>query len=60
MTIDIDVAILQQRIATAEAARDTWRSCGMQEHYLEACSTVDALNLQLDELERSAKPRLTL
>lgn len=71
MTIEIDVAILQQRVAKAEADRDTWRSTGMQENYLEACSMLDALNIQLDDLERTArriaaasatmaKPRLTL
>lgn len=74
MTVDIDVAVLQQRIATAKAARDTWRTAGMEENYpdyLEACSMVDALNLQLDDLERTArriaaasatmaKPKLTL
>ena len=54
MTIEIDVAALQQRIAKAEVDRDTWRRSGMQENYLEACSMVDALNLQLD-LERTVR-----
>ena len=54
MTIEIDVAILQQRIAKAEADRDIWRASGMQENYLEACSMVDALTLQLD-LERTVR-----
>lgn len=54
MTIEMDVAALQQRIAKAETDRDTWRASGMQENYLEACSMVDALNLQLD-LERTVR-----
>ena len=54
MTIDINVAVLQRRIAKAEADRDIWRASGMQENYLEACSMVDALNLQLD-LERTVQ-----
>jgi hypothetical protein len=55
VTLDIDVAVLQQRIAKAEADRETWRASGMQENYLEACSMVDALNVQLDDLERAAR-----
>lgn len=54
MTIDINLATLQRRIAKAEADRDTWRASGRQENYLEACSMVDALNLQLD-LERTVQ-----
>ena len=54
MTIEMDVAALQQRIAKAETDRDTWRASGMQENYLEACSMVDALTLQLD-LERTVR-----
>jgi len=54
VTIDINLAVLQRRIAKAEAERDTWRASGMQENYLEACSMVDALNLQLD-LERTVQ-----
>jgi len=54
VTSDIDVAALQRRIAKAEADRDAWRASGMQENYLEACSLVDALNLQLG-LERTVR-----
>ena len=45
-----DIAIMQERIARAAVERDTWRASGMQEKYLEACSMVEALELQLDEL----------
>ena len=51
---DINLGILQRRIARAEADRDAWRASGRQENYLEACSMVDALNLQLD-LERTVQ-----
>lgn len=50
-----DIAAMQDRIARAEAERDTWRATGTQEKYLEACSMVDALELQLEGL-RSASP----
>lgn len=56
MTIQSDIAVLQQRIVKAEADRDAWRSAGRQENYLEACSMVDALGVQLDDLERVAYP----
>jgi hypothetical protein len=54
-TINVAIGVLQQRVARAEADRDTWRSSGMGEKHLEACSMVDALNLQLDDLQRSAR-----
>jgi hypothetical protein len=47
------IAALAARIAKAEAERDTWRASGMQEKYLEACSMVDALELQLEALQRA-------
>jgi len=58
------IAGLKWRLARAESDRDTWRAAGMQENYLGACSMVDALTLQLEELERtaheSAAPRVAI
>lgn len=45
-----DIAAIEVRIAKAESERDTWRSSGRQEKYLEAYSMVEALELQLDRL----------
>jgi hypothetical protein len=53
-----DIAAIQVRIARAESERDSWRSSGRQEKYLEAYSTVEALELQLDRL-RKAPPSAT-
>ena len=55
MTLNADISRLQERIAKAEADRDAWGSARHQENYLEACSMVDALNLQLEELQRAAR-----
>ena len=57
MSVDIhaDIAALQQRIAKAEADRDAWRAAGRQENYLEAFSTVEALETELDQLERTRR-----
>ena len=55
VTIQADIADLQQRIAKAEADRDTWRASGRQENYLEAYSMVEALETQLDQLERTRR-----
>jgi hypothetical protein len=49
-----EISAMRDRIAKAEADRDTWRASGMQEKYLEAHSMVDALQLQLDRLRRAA------
>ena len=51
------IAAAEARIAKAESKRESWRVSGMQEKYLEACSMVDALELQLDALRRAA-PRI--
>ena len=51
------IAGLKWRLARAESDRDTWRVAGMQENYLGACSMVDALTLQLEELQRTARER---
>ncbi len=56
MTFEQELAQLRQRVANAERARDRWRAAGDQELYLEACSTVSALDMQLDLL-RESKPR---
>ena len=45
-----ELAVLTDRLAKAERDRDTWRAAGRQENYLGACSLVDALNLQIDDL----------
>ena len=57
MIVDIhsDIDALRQRIAKAAADRDTWRAAGRQENYLEASSMVDALETQLDGLERTRR-----
>jgi lipid II:glycine glycyltransferase (peptidoglycan interpeptide bridge formation enzyme) len=55
LTIHADIDALRQRIAKAEAARDTWRAAGRQENYLEAYSMVEALESQLDQLERTRR-----
>ena len=55
LTIHADIEALRQRIAKAEADRDTWRASGRQENYLEAYSTVEALEARLDQLERTRR-----
>jgi hypothetical protein len=52
---ETQIAGLKWRLARAESDRDTWRVAGMQENYLGACSMVDALTLQLDQLEDIAR-----
>jgi hypothetical protein len=42
---------LALRIDKAESARDAWSRAGNAEKYLEACSMVDALELQLSRLK---------
>ena len=55
LTIHADIDALRQRIAKARAGRDTWRASGRQENYLEAYSMVEALEVQLDQLERTRR-----
>lgn len=55
LTIHADIDALRQRIAKAEADRDAWRASGRQENYLEAYSMVEALEAQLDQLERTRR-----
>ena len=52
---ETQIAGLKWRLARAESDRDTWRVAGMQENYLGACSMVDALTLQLDQLEGTVR-----
>jgi hypothetical protein len=55
MTFREDIATLEARIAKAESERDGWRVAGMQEKYLEAYSMVEALELQLELLQRAVR-----
>ena len=52
MNFEHDLASLKQRIAKAERSRDAWRAAGVtgEEHYLEACTTISALTLQMEKL----------
>jgi hypothetical protein len=52
MTFNEEIVAMRARIAKAEAERDTWRTSGMQEKYLEAYSAVEALELQLEALRQ--------
>ena len=49
-TLQSEITEMQQRRLRAEGDRDAWRAAGMQEKHLEACSLVDALELQLARL----------
>lgn len=53
-----DIAAIQVRIAKAESERDGWRGSGRREKYLEAYSMVEALEFQLDRLQK-APPSVT-
>lgn len=52
MNFEYELASLKQRIAKAERSRDAWRAAGAkgEEHYLEACTTISALTLQMEKL----------
>ena len=52
MTFNEEIVAMRARLAKAEAERDTWRTSGMQEKYLEAYSAVEALELQLEALRQ--------
>jgi hypothetical protein len=52
MTLQEEIAAIQARITKAQSERDTWRSSGMQEKYLEAYSLVEALELELERLRQ--------
>ena len=53
MTLKEEIAFIQARITKAEAERDTWKTSGLQEKYLEASSMVDALELRLERLRQA-------
>jgi hypothetical protein len=53
LSLETEIAETKDRIAAAESARATWQRSGMQEKYLESCSMVDALALQLERLEKA-------
>ena len=48
-TFQEDIDSIKSRIVDAEAERNGWRMAGLQEKYLEACSTVELLEFELDE-----------
>jgi hypothetical protein len=52
MTFNEEIVAMRARIAKAEAERDTWRTSGMQEKYLEAYSAVEALEIKLEALRQ--------
>jgi hypothetical protein len=51
MTHRTEIEGLEERLARAESERDAWRAAGRQEKYLEAYSMVEALEVQLDQLQ---------
>jgi hypothetical protein len=55
MTTDDDIDTLKQRIAKAESERDSLRTSGREDKYLEAYVIVKALELQLDEQLRQPR-----
>lgn len=52
MTLREEISALRARIAKAQSDRDTWRTSGLQEKYLEAYSRVEALELDLERLRQ--------
>src|SRR5438132_12254795 len=60
MTFQEEIAELRQRIAKAELDRDTWRTSGMQEKYLETYSLVEALELQLERMRQEGLGRVAV
>ena len=52
MAFNVDISLVRARLLKAEAARDTWQRTGLQEKYMEACSTVQALEIELDRLRK--------
>ena len=49
MTIAEDVVALKRRLALAEEERDALQLAGQEENYLQACSMIEALEIQLEE-----------
>ena len=54
-TLREKIAALRLRIGDAESQRDGWRAAGNQEKYLEGYSLVEALEVQLLDLEQSTR-----
>jgi len=52
MSFNKDIAIIRARLIKAQSDRDTWRLTGSREKYLESCSLVDAMELELDRLRK--------
>jgi hypothetical protein len=52
MTLKDEFAALTDRIAKARTDLAAWKAAGTQEKYLEACSLVDALELQREQLRQ--------
>ena len=52
MTFYEEIAAVQARLAKAHIERDTWRTSGMQEKYLESYSMVEALEVRLERLRQ--------
>ncbi len=57
MTYKEELGELKDRLSKVELERDTWRTSGMQEKYLEACSQVEALQVQLERLQQQGLAR---
>jgi hypothetical protein len=54
MSLKEEIAVLQQRLTTAQAIRDARKLSGPAEQYMEAYCTVEALEKQLDDRLRVA------
>lgn len=55
MSFREEIAALRGRVDKAKSERDGWRVSGRQQKYLEAYTTVEALELQLDRLREAAR-----
>jgi len=53
MDHDDQMTALRARIASAETERDTWRTAGMQEKFLESHSRVEALSLEYSDMHQA-------
>ena len=49
MTLKDDIDAIKSRIAKAESERDASRLAGPEEKYIETCSMVEALELELEQ-----------
>ena len=55
MDLQEKISAIKARIVKAESDCETWRASGVQEKYLEACSMVQALGLQLDLMQQATR-----